>query len=64
MMADVSLKTLLDISLDAGREILDVYEQDISVETKDDNSSLTEATSARTGRLSTGFTRRMHRCPC
>ncbi|WP_010531890.1 3'(2'),5'-bisphosphate nucleotidase CysQ [Lentibacillus jeotgali] len=42
-MADVSLKTLLDISLKAGREILDVYKRDFSVETKDDDSPLTEA---------------------
>ncbi|SFB01194.1 3'(2'), 5'-bisphosphate nucleotidase [Lentibacillus halodurans] len=42
-MADVSLKTLLDISMEAGREILDVYQQDISVETKSDDSPLTEA---------------------
>ncbi|SFD88006.1 3'(2'),5'-bisphosphate nucleotidase [Lentibacillus persicus] len=42
-MADVSLKTLLDISLDAGREILDVYEKDFDVETKADDSPLTEA---------------------
>ncbi|ALX50114.1 3'(2'),5'-bisphosphate nucleotidase CysQ [Lentibacillus amyloliquefaciens] len=42
-MADVSLAKLLEISLEAGREILDVYEKDISVETKDDDSPLTEA---------------------
>lgn len=42
-MTDVSLKIMLDISLDAGREILDVYDQGFSVETKADNSPLTEA---------------------
>ncbi|ASK61072.1 3'(2'),5'-bisphosphate nucleotidase [Virgibacillus phasianinus] len=42
-MIDVSLKTMLDISLDAGREILDVYDQDFSVEMKVDESPLTEA---------------------
>ncbi|WP_164667678.1 3'(2'),5'-bisphosphate nucleotidase CysQ [Virgibacillus doumboii] len=42
-MADVSLKKLLEISLEAGREILDVYEKGIEVETKEDNSPLTQA---------------------
>ncbi|HLR61985.1 MAG TPA: 3'(2'),5'-bisphosphate nucleotidase CysQ [Lentibacillus sp.] len=42
-MADVSLTKLLQISLDAGREILDVYKKDFDVETKDDDSPLTEA---------------------
>lgn len=42
-MTVVSLTKLLDISLDAGREILDVYETDIEVETKDDDSPLTQA---------------------
>ncbi|WP_099157163.1 3'(2'),5'-bisphosphate nucleotidase CysQ [Virgibacillus ndiopensis] len=42
-MIDVSLKTMLDISLDAGREILDVYNQEFSIETKEDDSPLTEA---------------------
>lgn len=42
-MAEVRLKTLLDISLDAGREILNVYNQDFSVETKVDDSPLTNA---------------------
>lgn len=42
-MAEVSLKTLLDISLDAGREILDVYDRDFFVKTKADKSPLTNA---------------------
>ena len=42
-MAEMSLKTLLDISLDAGQEILDVYDQAFSVETKADDSPLTKA---------------------
>ncbi|WP_077328356.1 3'(2'),5'-bisphosphate nucleotidase CysQ [Virgibacillus siamensis] len=42
-MAEVSLKKLLDISLEAGREILDVYEKDIEVEVKADDSPLTQA---------------------
>ncbi|MGP4106075.1 3'(2'),5'-bisphosphate nucleotidase CysQ [Virgibacillus sp. L01] len=42
-MADVSLTKLLEISLVAGREILDVYEKDIEVETKEDDSPLTQA---------------------
>jgi len=42
-MTDVDLKTLLAISLDAGREILDVYDQDFSVGMKADDSPLTEA---------------------
>lgn len=42
-MADVNLTKLLEISLEAGREILDVYRKDIDVETKDDDSPLTEA---------------------
>ncbi|MFD1415598.1 3'(2'),5'-bisphosphate nucleotidase CysQ [Oceanobacillus jeddahense] len=42
-MINVSLKTLLDISLEAGREILNVYERDYFVETKGDGSPLTAA---------------------
>ncbi|SEP76499.1 3'(2'),5'-bisphosphate nucleotidase [Virgibacillus subterraneus] len=42
-MADVSIKKLLDVSLEAGREIFDVYEKDIEVETKEDDSPLTQA---------------------
>lgn len=42
-MADVSLAKLLKISLEAGQEILDVYEKDFDVEMKDDDSPLTEA---------------------
>lgn len=42
-MADVSLTTLLKISLDAGREILDVYDKEIEVEMKEDDSPLTQA---------------------
>ncbi|MFB4167194.1 3'(2'),5'-bisphosphate nucleotidase CysQ [Virgibacillus sp. JSM 102003] len=42
-MADVSLTKLLEISLEAGHEILDVYEKDIEVETKEDDSPLTQA---------------------
>lgn len=37
------MKKLLDISLEAGREILDVYERDIEVEVKADDSPLTQA---------------------
>ncbi|MFD2210359.1 3'(2'),5'-bisphosphate nucleotidase CysQ [Virgibacillus halophilus] len=40
---DVSFKVMLDIVTDAGREILDVYDQDFLVETKADDSPLTEA---------------------
>ncbi|MFD1451876.1 MULTISPECIES: 3'(2'),5'-bisphosphate nucleotidase CysQ [Oceanobacillus] len=42
-MINVSLKTMLDISLEAGREILDIYDNDYSIETKSDGSLLTEA---------------------
>ncbi len=42
-MADVSLTKLLEISLEAGQEILDVYDKDIQVETKEDDSPLTQA---------------------
>ncbi|WP_174614417.1 3'(2'),5'-bisphosphate nucleotidase CysQ [Virgibacillus ihumii] len=42
-MAEVSLKKLLDISLQAGHEILDVYKKDIEVEVKEDDSPLTQA---------------------
>ena len=42
-MIEVSLKTILNISLDAGRKIMDVYDQDFSVEMKADASPLTEA---------------------
>ncbi|GAA0590971.1 3'(2'),5'-bisphosphate nucleotidase CysQ [Virgibacillus siamensis] len=42
-MAEVSLKKLLDISLKAGQEILDVYQKDIEVEVKEDDSPLTQA---------------------
>ena len=42
-MNEISLKTLLDISLEAGREIMQVYEQDFTVRKKEDNSPLTEA---------------------
>lgn len=42
-MAGVSLKTLLDISLDAGRVIMDIYDQDFTIETKADDSPLTKA---------------------
>lgn len=42
-MTDINLVTLLHISLEAGREILDVYKEDLDVETKADNSPLTVA---------------------
>lgn len=42
-MADISLAKLLEISLEAGCEILDVYEKDIEVEVKEDDSPLTQA---------------------
>lgn len=42
-MINVSLKIMLDISLKAGREILQVYDKDYSIETKSDGSLLTEA---------------------
>ncbi|MFC4557998.1 3'(2'),5'-bisphosphate nucleotidase CysQ [Virgibacillus kekensis] len=42
-MTGVNIKNLLEISLVAGQEILAVYKQDIEVETKEDNSPLTEA---------------------
>jgi 3'(2'), 5'-bisphosphate nucleotidase len=42
-MIDVSLKTLLDISLEAGGKILEVYDQDFSVGTKKDDSPVTKA---------------------
>lgn len=43
-MRDINVKTLLDISLRAGRTILDLYQQaDVDVERKDDDSPLTKA---------------------
>ncbi|WP_404454956.1 3'(2'),5'-bisphosphate nucleotidase CysQ [Virgibacillus necropolis] len=40
---NIDLKKLFDISLAAGKEIMDVYSQDIEVETKQDDSPLTIA---------------------
>ncbi|WP_186579982.1 3'(2'),5'-bisphosphate nucleotidase CysQ [Aquibacillus kalidii] len=42
-MNEFSFTDLLQISLKAGREILDVYEKDFGVQTKSDDSPLTEA---------------------
>lgn len=42
-MSKIDLTKLLKISLDAGKEILDVYAQDFDVETKADDSPLTIA---------------------
>ncbi|OEH92150.1 3'(2'),5'-bisphosphate nucleotidase CysQ [Bacillus solimangrovi] len=42
-MKNLNLYDLFQISLEAGKEILDVYAQDFVVEVKDDNSPLTQA---------------------
>lgn len=39
----IEIKVVLDIAIQAGKEIMDVYETDFSVESKEDNSPLTLA---------------------
>ena len=42
-MKDIDIQIIIDIALEAGKEIMTVYDQDFSVELKGDNSPLTLA---------------------